>query len=174
MNQVQECSAFLDLNCLEILKRTWHYAWVKRWPNDSNSWRDTMNPWLVLADLVALLHAAYVVFVVAGVFLIVVGGLAGWRFVTHLWFRLIHLAAICVVGLEAVLGWSCPLTVLENVLRIQGGQIGYGGSFLGYWLHHLLYPERIPESLFDVGHVTCALLVSLLWFLVPPRRPAGP
>ncbi len=132
-----------------------------------------MNLWLILADCVALLHAGYVVFVVAGVFFIVAGGAAGWRFVTNLWFRLIHLAAIGIVGLEAVMGWTCPLTGLENVLRIQGGQIGYGGSFLGFWVNQLLYLEQIPDRLFDIGHVTCAIFVSLLWFLVPPRRHPG-
>ncbi|MCS6976652.1 MAG: DUF2784 domain-containing protein [Gemmatales bacterium] len=129
-----------------------------------------MNPWLLLADCVALFHAGYVLFVVVGIVLICVGGLAGWKCVSNFWFRFLHLLAICVVGMEAMLGLSCPLTLLENVLRIQGGQIGYSSSFLGYWVAQLLYPELLPDWLFDVGHVTTALLVSALWFVVPPRR----
>lgn len=129
-----------------------------------------MNSWLLLADAIALVHAGYVLFVVLGMVLICLGGGLGWRFVRNFWFRVVHFSAIGVVAVEALMGLPCPLTLVEEWLRIEGGQMGYGSDFLVYWAHHLLYPEAIPDGLFDVLHVLCAILVIGLWVLIPPRR----
>ena len=64
---------------------------------------------------------AIVLFVVAGLVLVVAGNLRHWPWVNHLWFRLAHLAAIAVVVAESWFGMACPLTTLEMWLRAEAG-----------------------------------------------------
>ena len=66
--------------------------------------------YLVLADVVLIVHAAFVVFVIFGLLLIWIGWFRRWAFVRNLWFRAAHLAAIGVVVAESVAGFICPLT----------------------------------------------------------------
>jgi hypothetical protein len=130
----------------------------------------------LLADLVLALHAALVLFVVAGLPLIVGGNLAGWRWVNHWWFRLAHLLAIAVVVAESWLGIACPLTTLEVWLRSQAGQSVQVESFIGYWLQRLLYYD-FPPWVFIGAYTLFGLLVLLAWWRFPPssrRTPRAP
>ena len=43
-------------------------------------------------------------------------------------------------------GWICPLTPLENQLRIRGGQLGYSGGFVDHYLLPILYPRGLTRS----------------------------
>ena len=103
----------------------------------------------VLADLVLLLHAAFVFFVIAGLALVLLGGVRGWRWVRNPWFRLAHLLAIGVVVAQAWLGVLCPLTTLEMSLRAHAGAAVYPGSFIAHWLESLLY-YRAPAWVFTL------------------------
>jgi len=123
----------------------------------------------VLADLLLTVHVAFVVFVVAGLVLILVGGVAGWRWVRHPGFRLAHLAAITVVAVQAWLGRICPLTTWEMALRERAGEVTYAGSFIQYWLQALLYYEA-PPWVFTSVYTGFGLLVAASWILVRPRR----
>ena len=130
----------------------------------------------LLADLVLSLHAALVLFVVAGLPLIVGGNLAGWRWVNHWWFRLAHLLAIAIVVAESWLGIACPLTTLEVWLRSQAGQSVQVESFIGYWLQRLLY-YNFPAWVFIGAYTLFGLLVLLAWWRFPPssrRTPRAP
>jgi hypothetical protein len=134
-----------------------------------------MSPTL-LADLVLLLHVAVVLFVVAGLPLIVGGNLAGWRWVNGWWFRLAHLLAIVVVVAESWVGIACPLTTLEVWLRAQAGQAPQVESFIGYWMQRLLYYTLAPW-VFISAYTVFGLLVLLAWWRYPPssrRTPRGP
>lgn len=79
--------------------------------------------WWAFADCIVAVHAAYVGFVVFGLAAVLIGYVAGWRWVRNPYFRLGHLAAIMAVCAEALLGWTCPLTTLENSLRQRAGEI---------------------------------------------------
>lgn len=130
----------------------------------------------LLADLVLSLHAALVLFVVAGLPLIIGGNLAGWRWVNHWWFRLAHLLAIAMVVAESWLGIACPLTTLEVWLRSQAGQSVQVESFIGYWLQRLLY-YNFPPWVFIGAYTVFGLLVLLAWWRFPPssrHTPRGP
>ncbi|MCK4543010.1 MAG: DUF2784 family protein, partial [Spirochaetales bacterium] len=70
-----------------------------------------------LADLVVLVHFGYLLFTVGGEIIILIGGLLSWKWVRNLTFRIIHLLAIVVVSLEAIIGVWCPITILEYQLR---------------------------------------------------------
>ena len=120
------------------------------------------------ADLVLYLHVGFVVFVVAGLLLIVSGHIAGWRWVRNGWFRLAHLAAIAVVVLQAWLGVLCPLTSLETWLRDKAGDAGYPGAFIAHWVEQLLYYDA-PAWVFTLCYTIFGLLVLACWIWVRPR-----
>ena len=127
--------------------------------------------YLALADLVLVLHAGFVAFVVFGLALIWVGRYFHWRFVRNPWFRLAHLVAIGSVAGEALTGMICPLTTWENRLRtLAGGEQRYAGSFIQHWLHRVMFFD-LSETVFTIAYVSFFLVVALsLWF-VPPRWP---
>jgi hypothetical protein len=72
-----------------------------------------------LADVIVVIHAAYVGYVIVGVVLILLGLLYRWNWIRNPWFRWSHFAMIGVVAAEAVLGIMCPLTRWENQLRVR-------------------------------------------------------
>lgn len=125
--------------------------------------------WEWLADLVLVAHAAYVLFVVGGQTLIVVGWIRGWEWTRYRVFRLLHLAAIGLVMLEAWLGINCPLTTLENFLRVQAGVVTYENSFIAHWLRWVIF-YAAPEWIFALIYTVFMTLVILTWLAYPPRR----
>ncbi|HTT77874.1 MAG TPA: DUF2784 domain-containing protein [Candidatus Binataceae bacterium] len=126
--------------------------------------------WLVLADTVAIVHAAYIAFVVLGLALIVVGASAGAGWARNFTLRTIHLCAILVVCAEVITGIRCPLTMLENVLRIRAGAAAYQNDFIGYWVDRLIFYD-FPPWVFALLYFGFASLVVLSWWRWPPRRP---
>src|ERR1700687_4908238 len=95
--------------------------------------------WRVMADIVVAVHATYIAIVVVGLAAILIGSAARWRWVRNFYFRAVHLAMILLVCAEALVGTSCPLTRLENALRLRGGETGYARDFIGYWLDWLIF-----------------------------------
>ena len=98
----------------------------------------------LLADTILVIHFAFVVFVVLGFVLILLGLLMRWSWVHNRKFRITHLAAIGVVVLQAWFGQLCPLTILENELRRLAGQSVYSESFVEHWLHRVLFYQAEP------------------------------
>jgi hypothetical protein len=91
----------------------------------------------LLADLVLVVHAVFVVFVM-------LGGLAVLRWPRLAW---IHVpAAIWGAGIEFA-GGICPLTPLENHWRRLAGEQGYPGGFVEHYLVAALYPEGLTRGL---------------------------
>jgi hypothetical protein len=121
-----------------------------------------------IADLLVFVHVLYVAFVVVGLILILLGALLRWGWVRNLWFRLVHLVAIGLVAIEAIVGIACPLTVWEDEFRRAAGQEVSGESFLGRWLHRLIYYD-LPPWVFNALHIGFAVLVIATFILVPPR-----
>lgn len=118
-----------------------------------------------LADLLLVLHVAFVLFVVASVPLVWMGAAAGWSWVRNRTYRLVHMGAILFVTAEALLGMMCPLTVWEDALR--GAQHERG--FIARWLHRALYYDW-PEAVFAALYAAFALVVAATYYFVPPRR----
>lgn len=90
-----------------------------------------------LADLVLILHAAFIAFVVFG------GLLVLWKRRALMWHALALIWGATVIGL----GLICPLTPLENHLRRLAGQAGYDGGFIEYYLLSLIYPDGLTRGL---------------------------
>jgi len=123
----------------------------------------------LLADLVLLIHAGIVLFVVLGQALFLIGGVAGWRWVRLLWVRLTHLFLILIVVLQAWLGALCPLTIWEQELRRAAGQSPYDQGFIEYWVGQLLFYD-LPGWVFVMAYTGFALLVLWTWWWLPPLR----
>ena len=122
----------------------------------------------VLADLILFLHSSFVVFVIIGLVLVLIGGVRGWRWVRNPWFRWAHLLAIGIVVAQAWLGVLCPLTTLEMALRERGGDATYPGSFIAHWLETLLYYQA-PAWVFTLCYTVFGFLVLVSWYAVRPR-----
>ncbi len=130
-----------------------------------------MTPWQyqLAADAILILHFLFVVFVIAGLLLVYIGHWRGWRWIYGIRFRLLHLAAIGYVVLQSWFGAICPLTVWEMQLRALAGDPTYGGSFIAYWLHWLLFFEA-PPVVFIVVYSAFGALVVASWFWIRPKR----
>lgn len=127
-----------------------------------------MRYWLWLADAVAVFHAAYVAFVVLGFGAIIAGGAMKARWARNFWFRIAHLAAMALVLAETIVGMNCPLTVLENRLRVRSGDVGYAGDFLAYWTHRLTFYSW-PAWVFGVLYLGMTAAIGALFVLIPPE-----
>ena len=104
-----------------------------------------------LADLVLLVHAAFVLFVV-------LGGFAVLRWPRLAW---IHLPAAAWGAVIEFAGWICPLTPLENRLRGLAGDAGYQGGFVEHYLLASLYPATLDRSI-QVGLGLAVIAVNLV------------
>jgi hypothetical protein len=124
-----------------------------------------------IADLIVSIHFVYVLFVVVGLFVIILGGVLKWRFIRNFWFRAVHLAMILLVVFEALFGISCPLTDWEYNLRIAAGQQNANGeSFMARLIHLLIFYE-FPQIVFTISYCVFGIAVLLSWWLIPPRFP---
>ena len=119
----------------------------------------------LLADVILIVHFAFVLFVVGGLALIWIGALSGWKWVRHFWFRVAHLAAIVFVAGEALAGIWCPLTLWEAALRGRHAD----KSFVAQWIHRILFYD-LPEWVFTILHVGFALLVAATWWWIRPNK----
>ncbi len=124
--------------------------------------------YILLADLILIAHALFVVFVVVGLVLILIGGVCSWSWVRNPWFRLSHLIAIGVVVIQSWFSVICPLTIWENGLREKAGEAVYQDTFISHWLEKLLY-YQLPQWVFIVVYTLFGALVLVSWFWVRPR-----
>ena len=125
--------------------------------------------YLIVADIILLIHVLFVLFVVFGLLLILAGKIFAWGWVHNFSFRITHLVAIGVVVLQSWLDLICPLTVWEMDLRARAGDSVYEGSFIAYWMQSLLY-YRAEEWVFILLYTLFAVLVVASWYWVRPRR----
>jgi hypothetical protein len=110
-----------------------------------------------LADLVLLLHMGFVLFVSVGA-------------VALLWrprLALLHVPCLLYGSALEFVGWICPLTPLEQGLRLQAGQGGYTGGFIEHYVGGLLYPDNwssmriwLGLALLSFNVVVYAILVA--------------
>lgn len=115
----------------------------------------------IAADVLVLIHLAFVAFVVLG------GLLVAWR-TSIAW---LHLPAAAWGTWIELSGRICPLTPLENHFRRLAGQGGYPGGFVEHYLIPILYPAGLtPQSQGWLGALV--VLVNLLVYagVVPLLR----
>ena len=130
-----------------------------------------MNWPRVFADVILVVHTAFIAFVLVGLVLTWVGILRRWRWVRGFGFRAAHMAAIIFVVVQAYFGIVCPLTIWENQLRLRAGQPAYGDrGFIHHWLHNLIFFDA-PSWVFTVCYTAFGLLVLGTLIFAPPHRP---
>jgi hypothetical protein len=112
-----------------------------------------------LADLVLVLHLAFIAFATFG-------ALAVWCWPRLAW---LHLPALAWAAYVVLAGEICPLTPLENTLRQSGGEAGYEHSFIQHYLLPLIYPEAVQgemgrglQTLLGLGLLVFNLFVYVL------------
>lgn len=91
----------------------------------------------LLADAVLLFHLAFILFVVFGALLL-------RPFPRLIW---LHLPAAIWAGLIELIGFTCPLTPLENHLRRLGGERTYSGGFIEHYLLPIIYPPGLTREM---------------------------
>ena len=124
--------------------------------------------YVFLAGVILLAHFAFVLFVVVGFALVVLGGWLGWSWIRNSWFRTLHLISIAIVAGQSWFSIVCPLTTLEMWLRNKAGESAYEGSFIQYWLQELLYYDA-SAWIFVVAYSSFGLLVVFAIFVYPPN-----
>ncbi len=127
-----------------------------------------MNLYSILADVVVVVHAGYVGFVVLGLVAILVGAVLRWQWTRNVWFRVVHLVMIGVVVVESLFGITCPLTTLEYNLRRSAGETAHAESFVGRWVHELLFYDA-PDWAFTVVYCLFGAIVLFSFVIAPPR-----
>ena len=124
---------------------------------------------LLAADMTLVIHVAVVIFVLFGLVAIYIGYFLKWSWVTNIYFRLTHLAAIGIVVIQSWAGITCPLTTWEMALRERAGDATYSGSFIQHWLQGFLYYSA-PEWVFILCYSLFGALVLASWLIVKPIK----
>jgi len=91
----------------------------------------------LLADLVLVVHFAFIVFVVAGGWLVLRRPMLAW----------LHLPAVVWGALVEFSGWICPLTPLEVFFLRRSGAAGYSGGFIEHHLSPVIYPYGLTPAM---------------------------
>lgn len=112
------------------------------------------------ADAVLILHLSFIV-------LACLGGWLAWFWPRVLWVQLP--AAGWAVWIE-LSGRICPLTYLENDLRLQAGQAGYKSSFVEHHLLGVIYPQGLTREIQVIIAAVVIVLNLLAWGVLLRRR----
>jgi len=112
------------------------------------------------ADVVVLVHFAFILFVVVGGLLVV-----RWR--TLAWF---HVPAVLWGALIGFTGWICPLTPLENALRQASGLADYSGGFIDNYIVPIVYPPGLTRPSQITLGVGVVVINCVFYGLVVLRR----
>ena len=120
----------------------------------------------ILADAVLVVHASFILFVVAG------GLLVRWRRRVA-W---LHVPAVAWGALIELRGWICPLTPLEIWARSRAGETGFSGGFIEHYLLPVVYPGALTREVQIVLGALVLIVNALVYAWVVGRgleRKAG-
>lgn len=115
------------------------------------------------ADLVLLLHFAFVLFVIFG-------GLLALRWRRLAW---VHIPVALYGAVIEFVGFVCPLTPLENSLRRAGGEAGYAGGFIDHYITAVIYPNGLTRGI-QLGLGFGVLLLNAVVYFTWLRRRRAP
>ena len=116
----------------------------------------------VAADLVLLAHFAFIILVVAGALVVF----------RYAWFAWIHVPAASWGAFVELTGRVCPLTTLENFLRVHAGQEGYAVSFIEQYILPVIYPAGLTRQvqLFLAALVVAVNVIIYVMILLHKRK----
>ena len=116
-------------------------------------------PYALFADLVLVVHATFILFVVLG------GLLVFWR----RWVMWLHIPAAAYGVLIELFGWICPLTYLENDLRRAAGGSAYAVGFVEHYLAPLVYPSALTQAV-QIALGLAVLLINVVIYTLVWRK----
>ena len=59
----------------------------------------------------------------------------------------LHIPTVLWSALVNLMSWTCPLTPLEQQLRIRSGQAGYAGGFIQHYVGRAVYPRGMSRQM---------------------------
>lgn len=117
----------------------------------------------IAADAVLLFHLTFIAFVLLGAVFVV-----RWR-----WLIFAHLPAAAWGFFVELTGRICPLTYVENFLRVKAGQSGYAGDFVEHYFLAMIYPVALSRNIQLV--LACVVVIVNLviygWLFINRHRP---
>ena len=114
----------------------------------------------ITADLVVVIHLGFVLFAVLGAVLIF-----WWR-----WILWLHLPAVLWAIWIEFSGGICPLTPLENWLRIKAGQGAYASDFIQAYLLPILYPAGLTRNIQNLLAIAVIVINVSIYGLIIYKR----
>ena len=118
----------------------------------------------LLADLVLVVHFAFIVFVVAGGWLVLRRPMLAW----------LHLPAVVWGALVEFSGWICPLTPLEVFFLRRSGAAGYSGGFIEHYLSPVIYPDGLTPAMQTLLGAAVVVINGLVYAQLLRRRRLNP
>lgn len=116
----------------------------------------------IAADAVVLLHLGFIVFALAGGLLVL-----RWPVVA-----LAQVPAMAWATFIELTGRLCPLTTVENRLRVAAGARGYGGGFVEHYVIGIVYPAGLTrQDELVLAAVVVIVNVMVYGWVLRRRRP---
>ena len=113
----------------------------------------------LLADLVLVVHATFILFVVLGGLLVLWQPRIAW----------VHIPCAIWGAWVELAGWICPLTPLEVDLRTRAGEIGYEGGFIARYVTAALYPQGLTREI-QISLGIAVVAVNVIIYVVAIKR----
>ena len=118
---------------------------------------------ILFSEIVLLFHFCIFLFVILSFFLIPFGYYQKWEWVKNKYYRLIHLVLMGIIFIETILGFMCPLTILENFLR---NDIEINNKITQI-IHQVMY-WNLTTYQFTILYLLSLLYLIFLWFFFKP------
>ncbi len=124
----------------------------------------------IFADAIIVVHFLYILFMLLGFLLTGYALFFREKFFDRWLFRSLHLLGIFYVASLSILGKYCPLTILENELRLRYEVSSvYSGSFIVHYLEKLVYPDVNPLVI-QIPTVFLAIFTIVVFIVRPPKK----
>ena len=112
------------------------------------------------ADLLLVVHLAFIGFAVFGGLLVAQRPKLAW----------LHIPCLLWAVSIACGGWICPLTPLEQHLRLAAGETGYRGGFVDHYIAPLIYPAGLTRTMQIIFGLFVLALNTVVYGWVARRR----
>ena len=136
-------------------------------------------PYRILADLVVVLHFAWILFMLAGFIGTVAASIAVLcskrssakvNFFDWAMFRCLHLLGIIIVAVLALSSRYCPVTILENLMRRNyDHQTTYPDAFIVHYIEKFVYPNVNPLAII-IPTAAVAAFTLAAFIIRPPTK----
>lgn len=118
----------------------------------------------IAADSVLVAHFVFAAFAVFGGLLVATNPAWAW----------VHVPVVLWSALVNLKDWRCPLTPLEQRLRLLAGQAGYEGGFIQHYVGQAVYPGGMPRRLELVAGISVLAGNAVVYAVLLAFRFHGP